>query len=206
MSMTTPFPTYVVPTSVVVPIAWRATAECSVNETGIGWNDVALAYTQITSVAYGTQVRTVNLVQRRVMRRLRIDSATGDCLDIHLARRPFGPRAEMPQQTAFALIVASLHEMVEPRLRARYLRAIAAGDTVTVGPISMNDVGMIHESDPLGRPRGWDRLPIALLEADHVLVESAVAGFDQKPWVLDAMTPNAVLLPELLAEAAEAFA
>ncbi len=204
MSITTPLPNCFVPTSVVVPTGWRTTATCTVDGTGIAWDDVELAYGQMTSVAYSTQMRTVNLVQRQVRRHLSITSTDSE-LEIHLARQPVGPRAELPQQTAFAAMVASLHEMVEPRLRAEYLRAIAAGDTVVLGPISMNHIGMTHESDPLCAPRGWDQLPLALLEADHVLVQSAVAGVNESPWKLNTMIPNAVLLPELLVEAAEAF-
>lgn len=204
MSVTTPLPNCVLPTSVVVPTGWRTSATCTVDESGIVWDGQEVAYDQITSVAYSTSVHTMNFVQRRIMRHLSIRS-TSVQLEIQLARHPFGPRAEHPQQSAYAAMIASLHEIVEPRLRSEYLRSIAAGDTVVIGAISMNHVGMTHESDPDGPPRTWSQLPLALLEADHVLVESAVAGVNEGPWKVNTMIPNAVLLPELLVEAADAF-
>ncbi len=186
-----------------VPVRWRASVECRIEPDGITWDGVCLPFARINSVAYATRSHPVNLVQSQVSRRIRLEAGAG-VIDVNLGHRPFGPRVDDAHRFAHDTIVATVHDAVEPRLRAEALRRMAAGEPVAIGPLTLTHAGLTHGDHHAIRPVAWERLPVALLEGTQVVVRATVGSAEQ-PWTLDQLTPNAVLLPELLEEAAQAF-
>lgn len=192
------------PFDVCIPMAWRRTATCRVDGDGIEWNGSRVRFDDVVSVSYSSRKRSLNLVQRQMERRVVMATATSR-MTIVMGRTPFGPRAENVRQGAYDSIVAALYQSVEPRLRSELLRAMAAGEQVEIGSLVLGSSGITNTEAPQERPMTWDRLPGAFLDGDTVRVAAAISGGPES-WTLPMSCANAVLLPELLVEAAEAFA
>ena len=188
----------------VVPTRWLAAAACTVDGEGIIWDGVEIGFHEMTTVAYATRSGTINLVQRRVERRIHVTS-TGRSLAIELATAPFGPRHEDHQRSIYGAVVEALHSVVEPRLCAELLREIAAGSVVNIGPLGLSAEGVRHQNIRRGPALTWEQIPIAMLDGEDVTVVAAAPRLNDPAWVVDMIVPNGVLLPELLAECAEAF-
>lgn len=189
----------------VVPTRWGAAAAITVDGEGIIWDGIEVGFHQITTVAYATRSRTLNLVQRRVERRVHV-SSTGRSLAIELATAPFGPRHEDHQRGIYRAVVEVLYSTVEPRLRAQLIREIAAGSLANIGPLEVTAEGVRHRDARREPALSWEQIPIASLDGEHVTIVAAAAPRRDDPtWVVEMIEPNAVLLPELFAECAEVF-
>ncbi len=193
------------PMDAQVPVRWRASVACRLDARGIAWDGVNIAFDRIRTVAYSSRQHSVNLVQSRVSRRIVLEAPDAR-IDIHLGHQPFGPRFDDVHRAVYDAVVAAVHEAAEPRLRAEGLRRIAAGEPLHIGPLTLTHAGLGHRHHHSVRPVSWERLPVALLEGTQVVVRATVSRDGDQPWTLDMMTPNAVLLPELLVEATRAFA
>lgn len=188
----------------VVPTAWRREATCTVDGEGLIWGGDEMAFHAIATVAYATRERSLNLVQRRVERRIHVTGG-GRSLSIELATAPFGPRHENHHRALYCGIVDALNSTVEPRLCGELIREVAAGSVVSVGSLDLAAEGMRHRQDLRGSALGWDQLPVASFDGEHVTVRAAGPRPGNLGWVVDMIEPNAVLLPELLAECAKVF-
>lgn len=202
LTPTTPLLPALTPVRSVVPLRWRAAADLVVDADAVSWNGHRLPFASVRSVAYATRPRLVNLVQRRVERRVHLAGAD-DVIAIELATGAFGPRHETEHRSAYEGLVSMLHAVVEPRLRTEHLRQIAAGHTVPVGPLTLDRAGVAHAE---GGRLSWDRLPTAALDGADVSIRAALPRPTDRPWHIPMICPNAVLLPELLDECGIAFA
>ncbi|MFV2040138.1 MAG: hypothetical protein ACC660_07835 [Acidimicrobiales bacterium] len=189
------------PAILAVP-ARRGRLTCLVDGDGVSWMDERVRFDEITSVAYATSSGRLNLVQARVERRIRLVTASGE-LQLDLGVRSFGTKFEDEHSAIYSTVVAAVHARVEPRLRSEALRAIAAGRTVRIGKLRLtrDDISI------RGRKRlEWRQLPEAQLERRKVIVRGTLEQNTSVLCTLDMLTPGAVLLPELLAEATLPFA
>ncbi len=183
-----------------VPVRRGVRSLLAIDDRGVSWGDRRVGFDDVRSVSYAVKDRPINLVQRGVERRVElITDATA--LVMELGAHAFGPRFEASHADAYRSLVDRVHAAVEPRLCAEIARSIAIGDVVTVGGLDLHEHGVTQGSATLG----WDRLPGALFESDHVVIDAAVPRFDEHSWRVPMRAPNAVLLPELIAACADAF-
>lgn len=203
MTILAPLPPTLGPVELTVPNGWRSTASLRTDEHGITWDGSFVTYRDITSVSYATEERSLNLVQRQICRRVSL-VGRHQSLDIRLGHTALGPKADVEHHHLYQMLVDVLHVRVEPRLRAELCRHVASGDPVCVAGLTIGRDGIRHEGS--GHVVGWDRLPGAMFEANRVTVRAAGHQHDDLPWSAPMLAPNAVLLPELLADCAELFA
>lgn len=197
-----PLPPTFGPLELRVPTGWRTTAVFRVDDEAMEWDGHRMDFADIDRVAYATSERSLNLVQRQVTRRVHV-GADDTTIAIEVGTQPFGPRSDVPHHQLYRTAVDVLHARVEPRLRAELRRRIAAGRMMTVGGLGLARAGVTLPA--VERVMTWDRLPGAIFEGDRVRIRAAVGHHDEAPWDIPMLAPNAVLLPELLAECAEVF-
>jgi hypothetical protein len=167
-----------------------------------GSRSVRLA--DVTGVAYWVGVQRVNGVEANVRRYVRFTTAASHltvvCPTATLQRRPSRERVE----ATWAELVRLCDDLVRPRLMATALAVLTAGEAVVVGGVTVR----AHGIEVAGRGRttrayGWDELERVDAAAGFLTVyargePAAVARVRLRQ-------ANAVLLPEMLAEAAATF-
>lgn len=201
-TMPTPLLYTIDPSPIDVRDGWWRRHECTIDEHGIVWNGRRLAYQDITAVGYRCTTRVYNLVQRRVDRRILL-GFDRTASEIRLGEAAFGPNNVASQRDTYRMILATLHELVEPRLRAQLLRALATDSIVEIGPLRLSSNHLEHRAS--GTRVQWRQLPSAQLDGETVVVTAAIEHIGTPLARIDALTANAPLLPELLDEAAITF-
>ena len=190
------------PTTFVVTRGWTETSSCVVDAGSVNWNDQHVSFTEVTGLAYGTRRRSLNLVQRRTERTIVLETDRARCI-IEMGTNRFGPSDERAQHDLYATLVATLHGRVEPRLRGDLLRSIAAGGSPMIGDLELDRCGVT--SAVSGTSIEWRQLPEAQLEQGMVVVRATIEHPDMPLASIPMLSTNAVLLPELLAEATFSF-
>lgn len=203
MTATLPLPLMHEITPAVMPVPdGRRTVECRLDATGISWGDRHVPYDHIASVAYSCRRRPLNLVQRRVERRLVLQARSGT-LEIVMGRRAFGVDHDELHGAVYQAILSTLHHVVEPRLRSAMLRSMAADEVIRIGPLELDHSGLrLAGAD---RRIEWRQLPTAQLEQGKVVLRATIEHPSSALARIDMLVPNAPLLPELLDEAAVTF-
>lgn len=204
MTLTTAPPLHrLAPLHLSVPTGWRSSAELVIRAGVIAWDEVELRLAEVDTVAYGVKPRTRNFIQLGLERRIELASSLA-AIEICMGARASSTRREQAQRQAYGAIVETLHSSVEPRIRAEMLRNIASGSTVEIGDLLLTRRGIGPRSEPQ-QTQAWDSLPTASIDGDNVVVDLAANYPKPLRWTLRPLTPNAVLLPELLAAAAASF-
>ncbi len=198
----TPLLQNIEPVTLSTRLGRRAKFTCTIDGTGIQWGEHRLEFDDLTSLGYSTRTRRLNLVQRHLERRIRLLRGR-DLFAIDLGHRSFGTDRDDEHLAIYSTVIASLHAQVEPRLRAEAIRAVAAGQSIQFGALRVSHDGLRvgHRSDRLE----WRQLPVAQLEGDRVVVRATIEHDAEPLCVIAMLTPGAVLLPELLAEATVPF-
>lgn len=205
MTLTDLPPTLVTPTMIDVPLGRGRTVALSVDERSVAIGRRHVALEDVRTVAYGTHTGSLNLVQRRVERHVRLTDDAGE-IELALGVHAFGARNEFVHHQAYGAITTAIHAIVEPRLRAEILRTIASGAQVQIGDLWLDHDGIRSRSRAEDTPIAWAHLPVAEFQRRLVAITATIDRADTVTWTVPMLTPNAVLLPELLIDAADAFA
>jgi hypothetical protein len=167
-----------------------------------GSRSVRLA--DVTGVAYWVVVQTVNGVEANVRRYVRLTTAASHltvvCPTATLQRR--APRARV--ETTWIELVRLCDDLVRPRLVATAMAVLTAGGAVAVGGVTVRAHGMeVAGRGRTTRAYGWDELEQVDAAAGFLTVH--VRGEPAPVARVRLREANAVLLPEVLAEAAATF-
>ncbi len=190
------------PATFVVSRGWTETSSCVIDADSVRWDNRHVNLAEVTGAAYRTRRRSLNLVQRRTERVVVLETASDRCV-IEMGTNRFGPSDARAQHDLYASLVATLHSQVEPRLRGDLLRSIAAGGSPMIGGLQLDRCGVTSASS--GISIEWRQLPEAQLERGVVVVRATIEHPDRPVASIPMLSTNAVLLPELLAEATFAF-
>ncbi|MEM7286948.1 MAG: hypothetical protein AAF480_11400 [Actinomycetota bacterium] len=166
------------------------------------WDGAMVDLDSVTAISYSAKRRRHRGLARRVTRAISLWRADGAPFVIELDGGTLGHSLEEPQRAAYGAITGALYAATEPRLRAEALRRMAAGDVVGLGHWRLDDRGL---HDGAGLSIAWEHLPTAVLDGEAVAITHRLECGRVEHRRLSMSTPNAVLLPELLDEAAIVF-
>lgn len=167
----------------------------------IGTRSVALD--DIEAVSYSTHRGHTNLVQQRIRRRIRLETPEG-ALVLKLGEQRFGRHDGRRDAAVFDAIVRLLYERVEPRLRRLRVEHLRTGGQLWFGSLRLAPEGISVEGIRRATTWPWRSAPLAELRGDHVALTEGDRD-ERVVWRVDATTPDAVMLPELLWSAAAAL-
>lgn len=202
MALLSPTPAPFAPLELTVATSARSEIHMTIDAFDLRWDRVHVDLEQITAISYAARPRRHWGIARRVTRTIRLWSGDGAPFEIELQGGTLSHSLEAPQLAAYGAITSALYAGTEPRLRAELLRRIAAGDTVQLGHWRIDDRGL---HDTVGMSIGWEHLPTATLDGESVVITHRLECGRVERRRLCMLTPNAVLLPELLDEAAVVF-
>lgn len=203
MALLSPTPVLFPPLELNVATSPRSDLRMAIDATVLRWDELEVRLDDLTAIAYAARARRRLGVVRRVSRTIRLWQGDRPPVVIDLHGGTLARSLEGPQLAAYGAITSALYAAAEPRLRAELLRRIATGDRVQLGPWTLDARGI---SDDTGLSVGWDQLPTAVLDGEFVAITHRREGGGVDHRRLSMLTPNAVLLPELLDEAAVVFA
>ena len=203
MALLSPTPTPFAPLELTVATAPRTDIQMAVDAAALRWDRVEVDLDQVTAISYAARPRRHWGVVRRVTRTIRLWTGDGAPFGIELQGGTLTHSLEAPQLAAYGAITSALYAATEPRLRAELLRCMAAGDTVRLGHWRLDDRGL---HDTSGLSVAWEHLPTAVLDGEAVVITHRLECGRVERRRISMLTPNAVLLPELLDEAAIVFA
>jgi hypothetical protein len=198
----TPHLLEIAPASFTVPRGWAATASCHIDRGGVRWGEQHVAFEDLTAVAYKARRISRNLVQRQTARSVWLTTPT-QRLHIALGHERFGPNRSGQYHEIYGSLVEALHTHAEPRLRAESIRTLAAGQDIWIGHLRLDRHG-IH-NNVKQQTMHWRQLPVAQVEGDIVSVRAVIEAGPNEPQTVPMQAANAVLLPELVAEASLLF-
>ena len=203
MALLSPTPTPFAPLELTVATSSRTEAQLSIDAGHMRWDEIEIDLDQVRAIAYAARPRRHWGLVRRVTRTIKLWTGDGAPFTIELQGGTVTRSLETTQLPAYQAITSALYAATEPRLRAELLRGMAAGDTLQLGAWRLDDRGM-HDAD--GFSMAWEHLPTAVLDGESVALTQRLEGGRVEHRRICMLTPNAVLLPELLDEAAIVFA
>ncbi len=198
----TPHLLEIAPASFTVPRGWAATASCQIDRAGVRWGEQHVAFDDLTAVAYKASRISRNLVQRQTARSVWLTTQT-QTLHIALGHERFGPNRSGQHHEIYGSLVDALHTHAEPRLRADSIRTLAAGQAIWIGHLRLDRHGLHNQVTQ--QSMHWRQLPVAQVEGDVVSVRAVIEADSREPQTVPMQAANAVLLPELVAEASLLF-
>lgn len=202
MALLSPTPTPFAPLELTVATSTRTAAHMAVDAAVLRWDQMEITLGQVSAIAYAARPRRHWGLVRRVTRTIRLWTGDGAPFTIELQGGTLARSLETTQLPAYGAITSALYASTEPRLRAELLRRMAAGDTLQLGQWRLDDRGM---HDATGFSMAWEDLPTAVLDGESVAITHRLEGGRVQHRRISMLTPNAVLLPELLDEAAVVF-
>lgn len=203
MALLSPTPTPFAPLELTVPTSAHTKVQMVVDSDALWWDGYLIDLERVAAVAYSARPRRHRGVVRRVSRVIRLWTGVGEPFEIELDGGSLGRSLEQPQLAAYAAITSALYAGAEPRLRSELLRGMAAGEEIPIGQWRLDRRGM-HDST--GLSVAWEHLPAAVLDGEVVAITHRLECGRVEHRRVSMLTPNAVLLPELLDDAAVVFA